>query len=583
MEGEDEIWRWIQCNQCTLRGQFSRPNPYIIGEPWKLKHKWTCTHCKATHNEEEMHRQLAFCDESTFRMDNDNDDNNDFAQQEHYVDKYEYKLKKGLHYAHININGIKAKFEDLKLLLNNEKGIIFLAVTETKLDSTRDHKNMFVVKIFHDIRIDREEKEGGGTILYVHHSCEFEVIDINFQCPELVECNIVKLMKIGMAPVYMCIIYIPPDRISTDFFEFYSKLSHFLTLLKGDIIILGDFNVNLKSSSREKNKLLGIATEYSFKQIVNFNTRTGIRRENGATIITETLLDHAYVKSDHKYEAGGFDFAGSDHKLIYVKRHKNVKLPPILIEYRNYKKIDLENFKEDIIKIDWDFLKNEKCKTVNAEFFEKQIIAIMDKHAPLRKMYTKGHSSPWYNAELGEMRKKRDRLKKEGKLVDYRTIRNLYNNKVRSTQNMHYKQQMEKVSNGEKVWDIFNEMTQFRHKRLANIKKLVTSDGTVISEFDDISNELASEFVFDNSESIDDEFLTEIQEYEYKYKNDNPEYLIPEITPPELQRAIGKVKNVRTYQILSLKGHLKFSQMHSAYLSVSYLILFLQHILYLTL
>ncbi len=126
----------------------------------------------------------------------------------------------------------------------------------------------------------------------------------------------------------------------------------------------------------------------------------------------------------------------------------------------------------NLLKVDWNFLKNEKCKTVNAEFFEKQVLAIMDKHTPLRKMYVQGNSSPWYNAELGEMRKKRDKFKKEGNLMEYRRIRNMYNNKIRSTQNMYYKKQMEKVSNGEKIWDIFNEITQFRHKKLANIKKI---------------------------------------------------------------------------------------------------------------
>ncbi len=172
-------------------------------------------------------------------------------------------------------------------------------------------------------------------------------------------------------------------------------------------------------------------------------------------------------------------------------------------------------------------------------------MAVVDKHAPLRKMFVKGDSAPWYNAELGELRKKRDKFKKEGKLIEYRSIRNMYNNKIRSTQSRYYKQQMQKVSNGEKVWDIFNEITQFRHKRLANIKKLVTQDGTVISEFSSIADELASEFVFKNVESINDDFIREINEYEQNYKNVNPEYVIPTITPVELQKAIGKVKKCK--------------------------------------
>jgi len=168
--------------------------------------------------------ELPFYADTTSSM-----DTGDKAVQEDFLDKYEHKLTKGLHYAHVNINGIKSKFEEIKSLLNNEKGIIFLAVTETKLDSTRDHKNMFVIKNYHDVRIDREEKEGGGTIMYVHHSCEFEVVDLAFSIPYLIECNILKLMKKGMKPVYMCIVYLPPDRICADFFDFFSQLAHFFS------------------------------------------------------------------------------------------------------------------------------------------------------------------------------------------------------------------------------------------------------------------------------------------------------------------------------------------------------------------
>lgn len=60
-----------------------------------------------------------------------------------------------------------------------------------------------------------------------------------------------------------------------------------------------------------------------------------------------------------------------------------------------------------------------------------------------------------------------------------------------------------------KMWDTFNEFTQFRHKQLANIKKLVTSNGTVLSEFDKIADELAGEFVFENIEGMGETIIFE--------------------------------------------------------------------------
>lgn len=40
----------------------------------------------------------------------------------------------------------------------------------------------------------------------------------------------------------------------------------------------------------------------------------------------------------------------------------------------------------------------------------------------------------------------------------------IYYNKQKTTQNNYLKTKMEKVSNGENIWDTFNEITQFRHK-----------------------------------------------------------------------------------------------------------------------
>lgn len=39
------------------------------------------------------------------------------------------------------------------------------------------HKN------YNYIRIGRAKKEGGGTLMYIHHSCEFQIVELPFLCP----------------------------------------------------------------------------------------------------------------------------------------------------------------------------------------------------------------------------------------------------------------------------------------------------------------------------------------------------------------------------------------------------------------
>lgn len=60
-----------------------------------------------------------------------------------------------------------------------------------------------------------------------------------------------------------------------------------------------------------------------------------------------------------------------------------------------------------------------------------------------------------------------------------------------------------------------------------------------------LPDELASEFVFKNVEVINEEVLAEINEYEEKYKQDNPDYKILDVAPQETQKGISKVKKYK--------------------------------------
>ena len=123
-----------------------------------------------------------------------------------------YKSERNLIILQVNINGIKNKLEDLKLLIHDTHADI-ITMQETKLTPKAKIPK---VHIFTTVRADRLHKAGGGLITLIRHNITFNTTDIpstiNTHNTELqmvkVHINNTKHIRIGN-------IYIPRDSTST--------------------------------------------------------------------------------------------------------------------------------------------------------------------------------------------------------------------------------------------------------------------------------------------------------------------------------------------------------------------------------
>ena len=84
------------------------------------------------------------------------------------------KSKSRLIFAHININSIRNKFEDLKLLIQDNVDI--LVVTETKLDDTFISAQFYMEGFKTPIRLDRNSF-GGGIVIYIRENILLKFLD----------------------------------------------------------------------------------------------------------------------------------------------------------------------------------------------------------------------------------------------------------------------------------------------------------------------------------------------------------------------------------------------------------------------
>lgn len=209
MEGN---WKWQKCTNSNMRGLCLQPSGYVHGTPVYIKYNWKCTHC----DEEENLQNLQLHD-SLFNADENSPILHD-REDEIYMPRIQGK---GLCYAHIKINGLKSKLEEVKYLMNNEKNIVVLAITETKLNSKPDHPTMCKIENYTDIRLDRIGKEGGGTIIYIHNRFRFESMELDIKLPDLIECTVIKVYRSRMKIHYVCTLYVPSGKANETFFEFF--------------------------------------------------------------------------------------------------------------------------------------------------------------------------------------------------------------------------------------------------------------------------------------------------------------------------------------------------------------------------
>ena len=89
-----------------------------------------------------------------------------------------------------------------------------------------------------------------------------------------------------------------------------------------------------------------------------------------------------------------FETGLSDFHLLTVTEFKMSfqKLQPKVINYRNHKSFDNEKFRLDIFKIN--------LNTTGLEGFMKTVSRIFNKHAPIKRKYTRAYEAPFMTKDL---------------------------------------------------------------------------------------------------------------------------------------------------------------------------------------
>ena len=332
---------------------------------------------------------------------------------------------KGLHFVHLNCNSLLNKIDEIREFVLHFKPHV-ICFSETKLDSTVTSSEV-LIDGYSNIRRDRN-RHGGGVACYISNSIHYnERTDFSNDFENI----FIDILLPKTTPILFGVVYRPPS--ASNFDELLtSSLLNSKSFDKQEVYILGDTNYNLldrkgkfilkkgyRFSSDESNyttplyltkKYVELIRTFGLTQLIDEPTRTTDR--------TSTLLDHILVNTPSKVsQSGVLNKCLSDHDIIYMTRkHQNIKIGKHnTINIRSMKNYTKELFIQKLSEVQFPIYSDfENVNDAYTDLLSK-FMSVIDKIAPLKQIRLKTNTKPWFDGEILEKIRIRDKLRKKYK------------------------------------------------------------------------------------------------------------------------------------------------------------------------
>ena len=503
----------------------------------KNAHFITCNHCeldfhvKCINNDNipNANCNTWFCNNCFFKVSND-----ELPFRETFID-FNCSISKGFKIAHLNIQSVRFKVDNLKILLV-QNHIDILCITESWLDCNIGN-NEIQIDGYNICRLDRIHKGHGGILYYIKDGIVFKEKS-DLQNTD-VESLWIELNLPFSKPILLGTVYRPPDSKA----EYNDKLDILFqntTSDYEDVAIVGDFNLDI-SKRCNASKIKKLSTHSNLSQLINDYTRI--------TETTKSKLDLAFVSKPDKISCSGVHSLGlSDHSLIYIVRKNNkVKVPPKFIKSRSFKKLNEHAFIDSIKQTNWKNVMNEIDVDNAYNTFQSMFDNVCDVHCPIKEKRIKGSFPEWINGDYIKLCKDRDfyysRAHKSNDEDDWKMARQLRNkvNKLNRSLKKSYcnKAINENVNNSKKLWSTIKKLIP---KNTSSISSVQTHDGFTSNDketadqfnsyFTSIGNNLAAKFKC-NNDGCDNVNIckndTDIQIVHFEFDVITPDFVFEQI------------------------------------------------------
>ena len=395
---------------------------------------------------------------------------------------------KGIKFGHLNIHSLVKKIDSLRILLKN-KPFDVISFNETLCDFTVSDSEI-AIDGFNIFRRDRN-RHGGGVAVYVTET-------FNAKRRQDLESDDLENVWVEMcyphkSPILVGSFYRPPSAVY-DFNSEFEKNIDCVSHVGMDCIILGDFNYDQTPPVRDTHccNFLFHTTCNGFTQLIATPTRV--------TNHSNTLIDLIFVTNPNMYrDYGVFLTCISDHFLIYAVRdfNENTNLTGECIEYRSFKHLDEQKFKDDLGNVPWEAINDIDDVDVALDTWISLFMAVVDDHVPLRKKRLRKNPCPWITDEIVGVMKQRDRIHRaaiemnEIPLWDeYKMLRNKVNHMLSRQKSEYYRGIIRDCSrDSKKVWNCLKKIVPSSKKTTPLNLKVNGEECTTSSDIADAFNQ----------------------------------------------------------------------------------------------
>ena len=444
---------------------------------------------------------------------------------------------KGQCIMHMNAQSIRNKFSILKKELKTQ-GVGILLFSETWLTSMNPDED-FYFEEYNLYRWDRiRHKNGGGLCAYINEDLTCSTVtygNLNVSTVDI-EIQWLKITKGKAKQMLIANIYRPPE----------GNKQNFITLLKGmltkienldllDVIITGDFNIDVLTESNIKDNLYSNMADFGLKQLIHEPTR------NKAS---KTCIDLIFTNIVHITSSGVALLNISDHLPVFMTVKQQVfGVETKTFRGRSYKNYNKPVFEERFRNLLWQNFDDSQDVEYCWDIFEKNIGLILDIMCPIREFKIRHKEEPWLTPELtAQIIEKNAALKKArrtDRILDWDISNGLKNKCCTDV----------KIAKQSFVVDEIDRNIKDAKNFWASMKELVPSKGTK-PKIINLVNSNGNEIPKDEVSSFINEFFTgigprlaETHVKEWVFKGTECNTLMPDIDVSEFE-VVKAVKDI---------------------------------------
>ena len=290
---------------------------------------------------------------------------------------------------HLDINSLSFHYDELESLISKSKNDFqIIHISETRLKKTQERTTNIHLKNY-NIEHVPTESSNGGVLLYIKKAINYKLRpDLMIYKKRELESVFIEIIQKDSKNIVVGCIYRHPCMQQSEFIDEYLKpLSEKLISENKEVILLGDFNIDLLKCDSNKNVS-------DFLDIIDSaNLLSNITSPTRLTSRSQTLIDNIFssVINDDCIAGNLISPISDHHSQFLIIPNYTTQNSKKDIYKRNFKHFSSKKFITDLEKLSWDNILNVSEGNVNKSFqnFSNKITDILDKHVPITKLSLK--------------------------------------------------------------------------------------------------------------------------------------------------------------------------------------------------